>query len=147
MVTGSGAISSGSATLLDPAAAPWRLRLRRANLAGRGFKSISRQWIVFAVCACGLYLIASWCAERFAIGGTDRALASYASSAATLRATGLQSVLEKDRSLLLVLSDDADIRATLLKSTPEGIERLNRKLDRMSVGAGVSVIYILNRQG
>lgn len=92
-------------------------------------------------------MLTSWFAERFAVRNADRGLARYASTAAALRATGLQSVLEKHRSLPLVLSDDADIRATLLNPTPAGIERLNVKLNRMSVGASVSVIYILDRRG
>jgi two-component system C4-dicarboxylate transport sensor histidine kinase DctB len=120
---------------------------RRALAARIRVNRIPRHSIVFATAAVVLFLLTSWCAGRFAVGNTDSSLARYASTSAALRATGLQSVLEKHRTLPLVLADDADIRATLLHATPEGIERLNFKLQRMSAGASVSVIYILNGQG
>lgn len=132
--------------LNDVARAPWTAA-RRAVAARLPAKRVPRHWIVFAIAAVLLFLITSWCAERFAVRNTDRALSRYAATAAALRATGLQSVLEKHRSLPLVLSDDADIRATLLDPTPASIERLNLKLHRLSLGTSVSVIYILNRQG
>jgi two-component system C4-dicarboxylate transport sensor histidine kinase DctB len=130
----------------EAARAPWPAA-GRVLAAPLRLNRIPRHWIVFAGAAVLLFLLTSWCAERFAVRNTDSALGRYASTAAALRATGLQSVLEKHRSLPLVLSDDADIRATLTNPTPEGIERLNLKLHRMSVGTSVSVIYILNRQG
>jgi two-component system C4-dicarboxylate transport sensor histidine kinase DctB len=146
-LTGGGrAISADSAILLNDACTRWTVA-RRVVAARLTFNRIPRHWIVFAAGAALLFLFTSWCAEGFAVRNTDRALARYASTAAALRVTGLQSVLEKHRTLPLVLSDDADIRATLLSPTPKGIERLNLKLHRMSVGASVSVIYILNRQG
>lgn len=119
----------------------------RAVAARLPARRIPRHWIVFAAVAILLFLLTSWSAERFAVRNTDNALSRYAATAAALRATGLQSVLEKHRSLPLVLSDDADIRATLLDPTPASIERLNQKLHRLSLGTSVSVIYILNRQG
>ncbi len=123
-------------------AAPRRIFAPRLRV-----KRVPRHSIVFAATALLMFLLSSWCAERFSVDNTDRSLARYASTSAALRATGLQSVLEKHRTLPLVLADDADIRATLLHPTPEGIERLNLKLQRMSAGANVSVIYILNGQG
>jgi two-component system C4-dicarboxylate transport sensor histidine kinase DctB len=125
---------------------PW-VAGRRVVAARQLLNRIPRHWIVFLATAGLLFMVMSWGAERFAVSNTDRGLARYASAAAELRATGLQSAIEKHRSLPLVLSDDADIRATLLNPSPEGIERLNLKLNRMSVGTNVSVIYILNRQG
>jgi two-component system C4-dicarboxylate transport sensor histidine kinase DctB len=116
------------------------------TLRRRG-RRIPLNWVVFALISLVMFLITSWGGERFAMRNTDRALARYANTAAALRATGLQSVLEKHRSLPLVLSDDADIKATLLNPTPDGITRLNLKLSRLSVGTGVSVIYVLNQHG
>lgn len=103
--------------------------------------------MVFGAISIAAVLAASVGAERFAVRNTDIALARYANTAAALRATGLQSVLEKHRSLPLVLSDDADIKTILLNSDAAGIERLNQKLHRMSLGTNVSVIYILDRNG
>jgi two-component system C4-dicarboxylate transport sensor histidine kinase DctB len=108
---------------------------------------VPAHWVVFALISVVLFLVTSWGAERFAVRNTSQALTRYANTAAALRSTGLQSVLEKHRSLPLVLSDDADIRAVLLDPTSVGIERLNFKLARMSVGTSVSVIYILNQHG
>jgi two-component system C4-dicarboxylate transport sensor histidine kinase DctB len=110
-------------------------------------KRIPANWLIFGAVSVLMVLAASVGAERFAVRNTDLALARYANTAAALRATGLQSVLEKHRSLPMVLSDDADIKATLLDADAAGIERLNQKLHRMSVGANVSVIYLLDLNG
>ncbi len=110
-------------------------------------KRIPANWLIFGAVSICMVVAASIGAERFAVRNTDLALARYANTAAALRATGLQSVLEKHRSLPMVLSDDADIKATLLDADAAGIERLNQKLHRMSVGANVSVIYILDLNG
>jgi two-component system C4-dicarboxylate transport sensor histidine kinase DctB len=123
----------------------WPLR-RLSDMRVR-LKRIPANWLIFGAVSVLMVLAASVGAERFAVRNTDIALARYANTAAALRATGLQSVLEKHRSLPLVLSDDADIKATLLDPDAAGIERLNQKLHRMSVGANVSVIYILDPSG
>jgi two-component system C4-dicarboxylate transport sensor histidine kinase DctB len=125
---------------------PWR-PLRRLSDIRLRFKRIPANWLIFGAVSVVTVLVASVAAERFTVRNTDLALARYANTAAALRATGLQSVLEKHRSLPLVLSDDADIKATLLNADAAGIERLNDKLHRMSLGANVSVIYILDRNG
>lgn len=121
--------------------------LRRLSELRLRLTKIPANWLIFSVVSILMVLVASVVAERFAVRNTDMALARYANTAAALRATGLQSVLEKHRSLPLVLSDDADIRATLLQTDAAGIERLNEKLHRLSLGTNVSVIYILDLNG
>lgn len=115
------------------------LRLRLA--------AIPAHWLVFGAVSIILILAADLGAERFAVRHAARGLAQYANTAAALRATGLQSVLEEHRSLPMVLSDDADIRATLLDPNAAAIARLNEKLHRLSTGANVSVVYILDVNG
>jgi len=121
--------------------------LWRLPEAGLGLKAVPSDWAVFGLVLILLIVAACLAAERFAISHTDQALTRYANTAAALRASGLKSVLEKHRSLPMVLSDDADIKATLLRPSAAGVERLNEKLHRISTGANVSVIYILDANG
>lgn len=70
-----------------------------------------------------------------------------AETAAELRVAVLQSEIEKHRSLPLILAEDPDVRAALASKNPERIAALNPKLETLSTGARVSVIYLLDPGG
>ncbi len=66
---------------------------------------------------------------------------------ANLKVALLRAVLERPRALPLVLSQDREIRDMLAAPEPQGIDRVNRKLESLVGGSQVSVIYVIAHSG
>jgi len=66
---------------------------------------------------------------------------------ANLKMALLQAVLERPRSLPLVLSGDAELQTTLVHRDPADIDRLDRRLEGLIDGTKASVIYVIGTSG
>lgn len=74
-------------------------------------------------------------------------LENRARNAAELNAVLLRTVLEKQRSLPFVLSQDRDISSALTSRDPGLLQLVNRKLESLITGTRASVIYLLDARG
>ncbi len=114
---------------------------------GRFFRGDSGQWRVFAILWCGLagavVRAAGEAARRDAVGSALR----QASTAGALHAAVLRSELQRHRSLPLVLAQDPDLAALLDSPSPGGVDRLNRKFERLAREARAAAIYVLDVDG
>lgn len=113
----------------------------------RFFRGESGRWRVFALLWCALaaavVLLAGEAARRDATAAALR----QASTAGALHAAVLRSELERHRSLPLVLAQDPDLAALLAAPSPAGVDRLNRKFERLAGEARAAAIYVLDRRG
>ncbi|WP_221930912.1 ATP-binding protein [Telmatospirillum sp. J64-1] len=107
-----------------------------------------RPWLLFALAALVLLLGALWGAGEI---GRKLALAELlgdAEASATLHAGTLENALDKQRALPFILAQDPDFRAAL--AAPQDEERLaalNAKLESLSTGGGMSIVYLMDRNG
>jgi two-component system, NtrC family, C4-dicarboxylate transport sensor histidine kinase DctB len=74
-------------------------------------------------------------------------VADRARSTAELNAVLLRTVLEKQRSVPFVLSQDRDVINALSTRSESVLQRLNRKLENLIGGTGSAVIYLLDADG
>ncbi|MBB3808330.1 sensor histidine kinase [Pseudochelatococcus contaminans] len=109
-------------------------------------------WAVYAVVAAAVVVAA------LAIGSGQGRKRSYAEinerarHTVALNTALLRTVLEKQRSVPFVLSQDADVRAALEQRergdlTHEETDTLNRKFESLAEGTSASVIYLLDKNG
>ncbi|MHC1547567.1 sensor histidine kinase [Phyllobacterium sp. K27] len=70
-----------------------------------------------------------------------------ARSTAELNAVLLRTVLEKQRAVPFVLSQDRDVINALSTSSESQLQRLNHKLESLIAGTGSAVIYLLDANG
>ncbi|WP_237143755.1 sensor histidine kinase [Phyllobacterium zundukense] len=75
------------------------------------------------------------------------ALQARAQSAAELNAVLLRTVLEKQRSLPFVLSQDRDVISALTSRSGSMLQLVNRKLESLIPGTRSAVIYLLDADG
>lgn len=79
-----------------------------------------------------------------------RAMASLRAEAvasAALHAAVLQSELDKQRALPLVLADDADLELALTNREPKRLAALSRKLETLADQTRAAVIYVIGPDG
>lgn len=110
-------------------------------------RAYKRAWIIFAVLsvlAVGTAMIA---AGELGRQGAVADLEQQSRTDASLKMALLQAVLERPRSLPLVLSGDAELQATLAHRDPGNIEHLDRKLEGLIDGTKASVIYAIGTNG
>ncbi|AIM02645.1 sensor histidine kinase (plasmid) [Sinorhizobium meliloti WSM1022] len=106
-----------------------------------------RSWLVFAAVALVLLAAGLLLARDY---GRSQALAGLAGQSridASLKASLLRAVVERQRALPLVLADDAAIRGALLSSDRPSLDRINRKLEALATSAEAAVIYLIDRSG
>ncbi|WP_018012557.1 sensor histidine kinase (plasmid) [Sinorhizobium medicae] len=106
-----------------------------------------RSWLVFAAVALVLVAAGLLFARDY---GRSRALFSLAGQSridASLKASLLRAVVERQRALPLVLADDAAIRGALLTPDRQSLDRINRKLEGLATSAEAAVIYLIDRNG
>ncbi|MDW9679488.1 sensor histidine kinase [Sinorhizobium meliloti] len=106
-----------------------------------------RSWLVFAAVALVLLAAGLLLARDY---GRSQALAGLAGQSridASLKASLLRAVVERQRALPLVLADDAAIRGALLSPDRPSLDRINRKLEALATSAEAAVIYLIDRSG
>lgn len=64
-----------------------------------------------------------------------------------LRVLALQSELEKQRAIPLILADDSDVIVAVRQSSREALHQISRKLEKLKNRTHSAVIYILDAQG
>jgi two-component system C4-dicarboxylate transport sensor histidine kinase DctB len=84
---------------------------------------------------------------RLAWSHSLKQLHDEARSTAQLRVLVLQSELEKQRAIPLILADDSDVILAVRQSNAASLHRISRKLEKLKNGAHSAVIYILNAEG
>ncbi len=106
-----------------------------------------RSWFLFAVVALALLAAGVFSAGRY---GRSQALDSLAEQSridASLKASLLRAVVERQRALPLVLADDAAIREALTSLEDQALDRINRKLESLAASAEAAVVYLIGRDG
>lgn len=104
-------------------------------------------WLSYATFAALTLLIGLLYAGQRAREAAIGALAEEAMSGAELKRALLLAVLDRSRTLPLVLAEDADLAAALTTSSPAGLAALNQKLEALIPGTGASVIYVVRTDG
>jgi two-component system, NtrC family, C4-dicarboxylate transport sensor histidine kinase DctB len=66
---------------------------------------------------------------------------------AQLRTLVLQSELDKQRAIPLILADDSDIKSAVSQPNISELQHISRKLEKLKNGTHSAVIYILNNHG
>ena len=104
-------------------------------------------WLAYAAFAItALVAGLHYAGERGQVSALD-ALAEDASSDAELKRALLLTVLDRSRTLPLVLARDAELAEALQAGSPDGITDLNEKLEALIPGTGASVIYVIGLDG
>ncbi len=104
-------------------------------------------WAVFALVAALILAGGSYYAGRV---GRDEALVTLSEDAGNdvaLKSALLQAVLERPRSLPMVLADDAELRSALFTESEGAITHLNRKLEKLVEDSQAAVIYVIPPNG
>lgn len=104
-------------------------------------------WLSYATFAALTLLIGLLYAGQRAREAAIGALAEEAMSGAELKRALLLAVLDRSRTLPLVLAEDADLAEALTTSSPAGLAALNQKLEALIPGTGASVIYVVRTDG
>lgn len=113
----------------------------------RGGSSGVRTKIALGFLAALLILAAQLIADDYGRKRAYVALEGRARSAAELNAVLLRTVLEKQRSLPFVLSQDRDLISALTSRDPGLLKLVDRKLESLIEGTRASVIYLLDAGG
>jgi len=74
-------------------------------------------------------------------------LRADAAASAALHAAVLQSEMDKQRALPLVLADDADLEIALISRDPKRLAALSRKLETLADQTRAAVIYVVGPDG
>jgi two-component system C4-dicarboxylate transport sensor histidine kinase DctB len=120
----------------EAAQASWRLPAGRA-----------RAWIILAITACVLLAATLLAARHIATSTALEGLERQGRVDAGLKVALLRAVLERPRSLPLLLSRDRDVEEALEVPVEGRINDLNRKLEDLVVGTNASVLYVIDRRG
>lgn len=104
-------------------------------------------WLSYATFAALTLLIGLLYAGQRSREAAIGALAEEAMSGAELKRALLLAVLDRSRTLPLVLAEDADLAEALTTSSPAGLAALNQKLEALIPGTGASVIYVVRTDG
>ncbi|MCO5734824.1 ATP-binding protein [Rhizobium sp. SSA_523] len=112
-----------------------------------GRRDAERGWLAFSLAALGVIAVALLVAQAFATSRTLIALEDQGRADAGLKVALLRAVLERPRSLPLILSRDRDVLEALEAPTSANLAALNRKLEDLTSGTNASVLYLINREG
>ncbi|MBA8879332.1 sensor histidine kinase [Phyllobacterium myrsinacearum] len=103
--------------------------------------------IIFGALAVFIILGALLAANDYGRNRAYTTLETRAASAAELNAVLLRTVLEKQRSLPFVLSQDRDVISALTARSESMLHLVDRKLESLIEGTHASVIYLLDAKG
>ncbi|QRM32680.1 ATP-binding protein [Microvirga sp. VF16] len=104
-------------------------------------------WSVYCIFALALLLGTLWLAGGYGRQQAALRLDARTRNTATLNAVVLRTVLEKQRSLPFVLSEDRDVNKALASGDQALFRALDLKLETLAGGTNASVIYILDKDG
>ena len=104
-------------------------------------------WWIFAAIAAVLLATALWVAGELASSRAIVALEAQGRTDANLNAALLRAVLEKQRALPLVLSQDSELQKALAAKDAGAFDRLNQKLEGLAAGTQAAVIYVIGLDG
>ncbi|OHV79585.1 sensor histidine kinase [Ensifer sp. LCM 4579] len=106
-----------------------------------------RSWLAFAAVALAVLAAGLLLAGEY---GRARALAAIDEQSridASLKASLLRAVIERQRALPLVLADDSAIRDALRSPDEQSLGRINRKLESLAASAEAAVVYLIGQNG
>lgn len=118
--------------------------MRRGSGSARWLRS---PWLAFAVGACLLLGLSLVVARAYATRSVLADLTQQGRVDAGLKVALLRAVMERPRSLPLILARDRDVTEALRDPEPGRLDALNRKLEDLVVGTNASVLYVLDRTG
>lgn len=104
-------------------------------------------WLAYAAFAITLLVAGLYYAGERGQAAALRTLAEDANTDAELKRALLLTVLDRSRTLPLVLAQDAELADALQARSPNGIADLNEKLEALIPGTGASVIYVIGLDG
>ncbi len=104
-------------------------------------------WLAYAMIALAILAAGLFVAGERARNAALDALAEDVLSDAELKRALLVAVLDRSRTLPLVLAEDADLQAALSDPAPDLIEDLNETLASLIPDTGASVIYVVRPDG
>ncbi|MGF9693945.1 ATP-binding protein [Rhizobium sp. 0TCS1.26] len=106
-----------------------------------------RPWLVFAVVAAALLAVTLVGVQRYATATALATLEQQGRVDAGLKVALLRAVLERPRSLPLLLARDRDVEEALAGPEPGRLAALNRKLEDLVAGTNASVLYVTDTRG
>lgn len=109
--------------------------------------SRARAWILFACASLLITVVSLLIAQQIATRTALETLERQGRSDAGLKVALLRAVLERPRSLPLLLSRDTEVKNALQAPDTSRITELNRKLEDLVAGTSASVLYVINTQG
>ncbi|ASY65254.1 Signal transduction histidine kinase regulating C4-dicarboxylate transport system (plasmid) [Sinorhizobium sojae CCBAU 05684] len=104
-------------------------------------------WLVFAALAFAILVAGILLSGEYGRTGALAAIDAQSRIDASLKASLLRAVIERQRALPLVLADDAAIRDALLSLDEQSLDRINRKLESLAASAEAAVIYLMRPDG
>lgn len=107
----------------------------------------STLWLAYAIVATAVLAVGLFLAGESARKVALDTLAEDVLSDAELKRALLIAVLDRSRTLPLVLAQDADLQAALSNAAPDLIEDLNETLASLIPDTGASVIYVVRPDG
>lgn len=108
---------------------------------------LSRRWAAFAVISAGLLWAGLFLGEETFIRSAIRGVVEETEADAELKRALLLAVLDRSRSLPLVLAGDTDLARTLVNQDPTDLARLNGKLQTLAEETRASAIYVIRLDG
>lgn len=103
--------------------------------------------LIFGIVAVVLVGVALFLAKDYGARRGYETLSARAQSTAELNAVLLRTVLEKQRSLPFVLSQDRDVISALSTRSESMLQLVNRKFESLIPGTRSAVIYLLDADG
>jgi two-component system, NtrC family, C4-dicarboxylate transport sensor histidine kinase DctB len=108
---------------------------------------LSRRWIAFAVISAGLLWAGVFAGQETFKRSAITGVVEETEADAELKRALLLAVLDRSRSLPLVLAGDTDLARTLISQQPEDLARLNGKLQALAEETRASAIYVIRLDG
>ncbi|WP_244474732.1 MULTISPECIES: sensor histidine kinase [unclassified Rhizobium] len=108
---------------------------------------LSRRWIAFVLISVGLLWAGLFASEEAFKRSAIVGVVEEAEADAELKRALLLAVLDRSRSLPLVLAGDPDLARTLVSQQPQDLTRLNGKLQSLAEETRASAIYVIRLDG
>ncbi|MDQ0456430.1 sensor histidine kinase [Rhizobium paknamense] len=112
-----------------------------------GMWSRAQAWAIYGACLIVFLALGFYGAGLYADRLSLVDLEGQARDDANLKVALLRAVLERPRSLPLLLSEDQQVLDALTERTPQAVQRLNEKLERLVTGTSASVLYVTDVSG
>lgn len=107
----------------------------------------TRAWVLFACASLLLAAVSLLVAQHLATRTALETLERQGRADAGLKVALLRAVLERPRSLPLILSRDREVEEALKAPDAGRIAALNRKLEALVAGTSASVLYVIDTKG